>query len=123
MMQSARDSGVAGEERKMAAGTGRQREIAKLLRSLCPMMPLADFGPVADAASARHLRHLPPSIALWQALGAHVRHEHTEYDALLDEGYDRDAARHFVIDEMNDVLARWGCGRRIDPGSEEVGPE
>lgn len=103
----------------MAAGTGRQREIVKLLRSLCPMMPLADFGPVAEAASARHFRHLPPSIALWQALGAHVRHEHTEYDALLDEGYDRDAARHFVVEEMNEVLARWGCARRIEPGSDD----
>jgi hypothetical protein len=107
----------------MAAGTARQREIAKHLRSLCPMMPLADFGPVVDAATARHFRHLPPSIALWQALGAHVRHEHTEYDALLDEGYDRDAARHFVVEEMNVVLARWGCARRIDTESDDSSGE
>lgn len=101
-------------------GTVRQKEVAKLLRALCPRMPLADFTPVAEAASARRLKHLPPSIALWQALGAHVRHELTEYDDLLDEGYDRDAARHFVLEDMNEVLASWGCPRRI--GEEDDFP-
>lgn len=98
----------------MAAGIARQREMAKHLRSLCPLMPLADFMPVVEAAATRHLKYLPPSIALWQALGAHVRHAHTEYEQLLQEGYDRDAARFFVVDAMNEVLARWGCSRRID---------
>jgi hypothetical protein len=101
----------------MSPFTGRQREMAKLLRSLCPQMPLADFTPVVEAATGKHMKHLPPSIALWQALGAQVRHNHTEYDALLAEGYDREAARFFVVEEMNDVLARWGCARRIDPQS------
>lgn len=78
-------------------------------------MALADFEPVLARALDRKLRYLPPSIAIWQALGAHVRHVHTEYDALLEEGYERDAARHFVIDEMNEVLAYWGCSRRIAP--------
>lgn len=105
------------------SGTPRRREFTKLLRALCPRMPLADFEPVVETAAARHLRHLPPSIALWQALTARVRHAHTEYDALLGEGYDRDAARHFVVEEMNDVLARWGCARRIDPDGEEYAPD
>lgn len=99
--------------------TARQREMAKLLRRLCPHMPLADFTPVVEAASGKHMRHLPPSIALWQALGARVRHEHTEYVALLDEGYDREAARFFVVEEMNGVLAGWGCLRRIEAGEPE----
>lgn len=98
-------------------GTARHRETAKLLRVLCPAMPLADFTPVVEAACARRFKTLPPSIALWQALGAHVRHRHTEYDALLDEGYDRDAARYFVVGAMNDVLAAWGCARRIEIGA------
>jgi hypothetical protein len=97
------------------AGTGRQREIVRQLRVLCPMMPLADFTPVVELAAAKHLRHLPPTIALWQAVSARIRHEHTDYDALLDEGYDRESARHFVVDAMNEVLADWGCNRRIDP--------
>ena len=94
--------------------TKRRRELARRLRELAPRMPLADFIAVETAATARHLRHLPPAIALWQALAAHIRHAHTEYDALLAEGYDRDAARHFVVEAMNDVLADWGCHRRID---------
>jgi hypothetical protein len=83
------------------------------LRLLCPHMPMADFNPVLKAACARHLRHLPPSIALWQALGAHVRHVHTDYDSLLAEGLDRDAARYFVAGDMDEILAGWGCSRKI----------
>ena len=30
---------------------------------------------------------------MWLATVAHVRHQHTEYEKLLEEGYDRDAAR------------------------------
>lgn len=99
--------------------TAREREMAKLLRRLCPQMPLADFGPVVEAAAEKKMKHLPPSVALWQALGARIRHEHTEYDELLAEGYDRDAARFYVLEEMNVVLARWGCHRRIEAGEPE----
>jgi hypothetical protein len=95
----------------------RRREIARLLRRLCPHIVLADFEPVVTRACDRKLRHLPPSVALWQALGAHLRHVHIDYDELLAEGYDRDAARHFVVDEINATLNAWGCTRRI--GVEE----
>ena len=94
-------------------GTARQKEIARRLRMICPLMPLADFNFVLDTALAGHLRHLPPSIALQQALTSRIRHAHSEYDALLAEGYDRDSARHFVLDEMNAVLARWGSHLRL----------
>jgi hypothetical protein len=77
-------------------------------------MALADFEPVVVWACDRKLRHLPPTVALWQALNAYLRHVHTDYDALLAEGYDRDAARHFVADKMNAILDAWGCKRRID---------
>ena len=96
-----------------AARTRRQKDIARHLRALAPMMPMADFNAVMEGAVAGHLRHLPPSIAVWQALTSHVRHAHTDYDALLDEGYDRDAARHFVVDDMNDQLAVWGASRTV----------
>lgn len=100
--------------------TGRQSQMAKLLRNLCPQMPLADFTPVVEMAAARHLKSLPPSIALWQALAAHVRHNHTEYDALLAEGYDREAARYFVLDATNNLLALWGCARRIEAAPDPM---
>ncbi|MEC9344510.1 MAG: DUF2293 domain-containing protein [Pseudomonadota bacterium] len=107
------------------ASTRRQKEIARHLRALAPMMPLADFEAVMAGAVAGHLRHLPPSIAAWQALSARVRHAHTEYDALLSEGYDRDSARFFVADAMNDRLAAWGSARRVELSAEdgEGGPD
>ncbi|MCA1299009.1 DUF2293 domain-containing protein [Stappia indica] len=103
-------------------GTKRQKELRKLLRQMLPRVPLADAQPILAGANARHLRHLPPSIALWQATTSHVRHGHTDYDTLLAEGYDRDAARFFVIEPMNAVLQGWGCARRVSPDDETDTP-
>jgi len=117
-MSTARYS--APPDKPKRPNTKRRREIAKQLRVLAPRMPLADFLAVEEGAAAGHLRHLPPAIALWQALASRVRHAHTDYEALLDDGYDRDAARFFVADAMNDVLADWGCHRRIDANEPEA---
>lgn len=100
-------------------GTQRQRAIAKVLTALLPAAPYADTEPIREAANAPHLKSLPPSIAVWLATVAHVRHRHTEYDALLDEGYDRDAARFFVVDQVNDVLTRWRATRLLDPDDDD----
>jgi hypothetical protein len=89
-------------------GTRRQTAIARHLRGLAPMMPLADFNAALEVALAGHLRHLPPTVAAILGLSARLRHAHTEYDAMLAEGYDPDSARHFVAAAMNDMLARWG---------------
>jgi hypothetical protein len=98
----------------MTATTGRQRAIAKALTVLLPMAPYADIEAIREAALARKMRELPPSIAVWIATIAHVRHAHTQYDQLLEEGYDRDAARHFVIGEINAVLTSWRATRLLD---------
>ncbi|TYC51954.1 DUF2293 domain-containing protein [Rhodobacterales bacterium] len=98
----------------MAGGTKRQKEMRKTLRAMLPRVPMHDAEAVLATALAGHLRHLPPSIALWQAVTSHVRHEMTDYDTLLDEGYDRDAARFFVVEDMNDILRGWGCNREVD---------
>ncbi|EFO31092.1 conserved hypothetical protein [Roseibium sp. TrichSKD4] len=102
----------------MAGGTKRQKEARKALRTLIPRVPFSDAEAVLEKALSGHLRHLPPSIAVWQATTSYIRHEHTDYDSLLDEGYDRDAARFFVIDAMNDVLESWGSGQRLDADEE-----
>ena len=103
----------------MTARTGRQRAIAKALTALLPIAPYADIEAIREAALARKMRELPPSIAVWIATVAHVRHVHTQYDQLLDEGYDRDAARHFVIDEINAVLTTWRATRLVEEDEEE----
>jgi hypothetical protein len=45
--------------------------------------------------------------AIRMAVVAHIRHEQTDYDLLLQKGYDRFAARRAVESEVSDVLALW----------------
>jgi len=101
------------------AGTHRQKEIAKGLTLLIPLAPWADAEAIRQAAGQKHLRTLPPSVALWLATIAHIRHQHTSYDSLLAEGYDRDSARFFVVDEINQVLTTWRATRLLEPGGDE----
>jgi hypothetical protein len=101
-------------------GTNRQRAIAKALTTLLPLAPYSDTEKIRADAYQPHLKTLPPSVAIWLATVAHVRHVHTEYDRLLDEGYDRDSARFFVIDRINEVLTRWRATRLLDPDDEEI---
>ena len=103
------------------SGTKRQKDMRKALRNLAPRIPMSDAEAILGLALSGHLRHLPPSIALWQATTSHIRHELTEYDTLLEEGYDRDAARFFVVQAMNDVLGSWGCTKEVtcDPDPSE----
>ena len=54
-----------------------------------------------------------PESAAWLSLVAYVRHTFTDYDALLAQGYDRDSARHFVTEEMIEVLRGWGVRREL----------
>lgn len=102
------------------SGTQRQKKIRKALRLFVPRIPFADAEPVLADAQAPHLRHLPPSTALWLALVAHVRHAHSDYDTLLDEGYERDAARFFALDAINETLLSWGATRQVSADEEEI---
>jgi len=99
--------------------TQRQRALAKALTALLPWAPYSDTEVIRAEANAVHMKSLPPSVAIWLATVAHVRHQHTEYDRLLAEGYDRDSARFFVIDKINDVLTRWRATRLLDPDDED----
>lgn len=92
----------------------------KLLRALCPQIPFADAERILKASAEKAKIALPPSINLWLTLIAYIRHQHTEYDKLLAEGYDRDAARHFTRDEINAVLKRWGCQREMAQEDENA---
>jgi hypothetical protein len=92
----------------------RRAEIEQALRRLVPGIPAHEFGAVLDhAMDSGGLRAASPEAAAWLSLVAYVRHTFTDYDARLDEGYDRDSARFFVVDEMNDVLKGWGAKRLV----------
>lgn len=103
----------------MKAATGRRRAIAKALTALLPLAPYADTERIRADAGAAHMKTLPPTVAVWLATIAHVRHVHTDYEKLLAEGYDRDSARFFVIGQTNEVLTRWRATRLLDPDDEE----
>ncbi len=99
--------------------TSRQKALAKALTALIPMAPFADADKIRSDVTGATYRTLPPSISIWLATVAHIRHEHTEYDSLLAEGYDRDAARHFVVGQINETLTRWQATRYLDPDGNE----
>lgn len=92
----------------------QRADVELALRRLAPRIPAHEFGAVVDhATDSPGLRAAAPKAAAWLSLTAYVRHALTEYDALLDQGYDPDSARFFVLDEMQAILAGWGVRRRL----------
>ena len=66
---------------------------------------------IDHALDSKGLRNAAPETAAWLSLVAYVRHVFTDYDELLTQGYDRESARHFVIDDMTARLTEWGVRR------------
>jgi hypothetical protein len=92
----------------------RRDALAAALRRLAPNIPPHEFGAVVDhALDSAGLASAAPETAVWLSVVAYVRHAFTDYDELLTQGYDRDSARHFVADEMTEVLSHWGVRRRL----------
>ena len=84
------------------------------LRHLAPKIPPHEFGAVIDhALDSRGLRHAAPQNAVWLSLVAYARHVFTEYDDLLTQGYDRESARHFVMDDIEAALQAWAVRRTL----------
>ena len=92
-------------------------DIERALRRLAPKMPAHEFGAVADhAMDSAGLRTAPAETAAWLSLVAYTRHALTDYDDLLKQGYDRDSARHFVVEAIDEILGGWGVKRRLADG-------
>jgi hypothetical protein len=104
----------------MSSGpTRRQTELRKALRLLAPLIPYADSEPVLERAARLTRADLTVNAALWLALVSHVRHRFTDYDTLLADGYERDAARYFVVEDTQEILRGWGCTKAIQHGVED----
>jgi hypothetical protein len=89
-------------------------DIENALRRLAPRMPAHEFGAVVDhALDSRGLNKASPEAAVWLSLVAYVRHVCTEYDELMQQGYDRESARFFVAGEIEGILSDWGVCRRL----------
>ena len=92
----------------------KRSDIEIALRRLAPGIPVHEFGAVVDhAVDSPGLKLAIPETAAWLSLVAYVRHVFTDYDELLTQNYDQDSARHFVADEINEVLASWGVRRTL----------
>jgi hypothetical protein len=92
----------------------RRELLESAIRVLAPRIPRHEYESVVDhALGSRGLHTASPEAAAWLSMTAFIRHRLTDYDNLLDEGYDQDSARFFVIDQINRVLAEWGSPRRI----------
>jgi hypothetical protein len=104
----------------MQINTNRQKLIAKSLTALIPGAPYSDAEPIRAAALSPHMRSLTPPVAIWLATVAHIRHQHTDYDELRDEGYDKESARFFVLDAINAKLTEWRSTRLLSPDDDEM---
>ncbi len=92
----------------------RRAAIEAALRHLAPGIPDHEFESVADhAMDSAGLRRAAPETAVWLSLVSYVRHVFTDYDDLLADGYDVESARHFVRDEIQEVLTGWQVRRRL----------
>ncbi|MCF4126513.1 DUF2293 domain-containing protein [Methylobacterium sp. SyP6R] len=102
----------------------RREAVEATLARLAPKVPAFEAEAIVDRALASTgLRNAAPETAAWLGLVSYARHVFTEYDSLLEEGYDQDSARHFVLDDLNAILAEWGVRRRIGENDEASGSE
>jgi hypothetical protein len=91
-----------------------RKALEAALRRLAPNIPAHEFGAVVDhALDSKGLRNAAPETAIWLSLVAYARHVFTDYDDLLAQGYDRESARHFVMDEIATRLRHWGVRRTL----------
>jgi hypothetical protein len=92
----------------------KRSAIETAIRALAPRIPSHELGSIADhALDSPGLRPASPETAAWLSMVAFVRHTLTDYDALLEEGYDHESARHFVADNMRAILTEWGVRRPL----------
>jgi hypothetical protein len=97
------------EDRKLVA------RMAQQIGVLFPGCPPHELATIAEHTAARGSgrvgrtgagRNLEER-ALTAAVVAAVRHQHTEYDKLLERGMDRAEARESVGDKIDEILAAW----------------
>jgi hypothetical protein len=95
-------------------GLTKRTDIEAALRRLAPRVPAHEFGAVVDhALDSPGLRSSMPETAAWLSLVAYARHVLTDYDELLQQGYDQDSARFFVAEDLQGILDAWGVRRRL----------
>ena len=75
----------------------------------------------APTPTQPHLKTLPPSLAVWLATVAHIRHAHTEYDKLsMRKAMTAIRRASSSSTQTNEVLTRWRATRLLDADEEET---
>jgi hypothetical protein len=98
------------------AFVSKRSEIEQAVYVLAPRIPEFEAGAIADhAIISKGLATASVDTAAWLSMVAFVRHALTEYDSLLEEGYDQESARHFVAADIQAVLDEWGVRRPLTP--------
>lgn len=102
----------------------RREAVAQALARLAPRLPAFEAEAALDRALASPgLRRAAPETAARLALVTYARHVFTDYDDLLADGYDRDSARHFVLDDLNAALVAWGAAPISEEAADEAEPD
>jgi hypothetical protein len=89
--------------------------MATEIRKLFPRCPPREAAAIAAHTATRNSGRVGRTLAgrnldegaLTAAVTAAVRHQHTEYDALLAGGMDRLRAREEIADRVRAILADW----------------
>ena len=93
----------------------KRSSIEAALRYMAPYIPDFEAGAIADhALDSCGLNSASPETAAWLSMVAFIRHALTEYDSLLEEGYDQESARNFVAGDIQAVLTEWGVRRPLN---------
>ena len=102
-------------ERRKRLDAEYMRKFAEQIRELYPNCPPSEEQVIAERACEKYsgrvgrsesAKRLDPGmidLAVW----AHIRHEYTEYDTLLGQGWSKEDARNAVVAEVESILVRW----------------
>lgn len=107
-------------DRPRADVTPRDRFAARVLARF-PSAPVGEATRIARYACGRGTERVGALVggdgyldhAVELAVIAHLRHRYTDYDRLLGEGSDRDAARERVQPEVLRLLRQWGAAPSV----------
>ena len=94
--------------------TDRRRQIEEALAALAPALPPKDRTEVVERALwSKGLKRASAPKAAWLSLVSYLRHRFTDYDRMLEDGYEVGEARYFSSSQLSKVLADIGCRRKL----------
>jgi hypothetical protein len=94
--------------------TDRRRQIEEALAALAPALVPKDRTEVVEHALwSKGLKRASAPKAAWLSLVSYLRHRFTDYDRMLEEGYDVEEARYFSSSQLSKVLTDIGCHRQL----------